>query len=109
MVEGGSFAFLESTRARLSNVVEQGRQPNNTEIKIAQRFVEFIVWPNVLDNCERMRQHILMPMKRIMLLTHCRKFRQEEFCEPGLNKKPQPRRRVGSADDLFEFVANSLG
>ena len=67
MVEGGAFAFLEPTRTRLPNVVEQGSQPNNTEIKIAQRFVEFIVWPNVLDNCERMRQHILVPMNRVVL------------------------------------------
>ena len=66
MVEGGAFAFLEPS-VRLPNVVEQGSQPNNTEIKIAQRLVKFIVWPNVLDNCERMRQHILVPMNRVVL------------------------------------------
>ena len=39
-------------------------------------------------------------------LTHCRTRR---VLRARSDKKPQPRRRVGSADDLFEFVQNALG
>ena len=64
---------------------------------------------DVLDDGDRVRQHVLVAMDRVVLESHRRQLRQELVGETGVDQEPQSGRRVVDDHQLVELVADALG
>ena len=108
MVEGRALARLVAARARLADVVEQRRQAHAPEVE--RRSVRWLLVrrPHVLDDRDRVRQHVLVTMDRVVLEPHRRQLRQEVLGEAGLVDEEQAGRRMVEREQLVELVADAL-
>jgi len=102
VVERGALARLEAARARLADVVEQRRQSHPTEIERRTTRRLLVRRPHVLDDGDRVRQHVLVAVDRVVLQAHGGEFGQELIGQPGLDEEPQPR--CGVIDEVLEVV-----
>ena len=63
---------------------------------------------DILDNRQRMRQHVFVPMNRIVFKLHRRQFGQKLIGQTVLDQKPQASSRMVNDHQLVELVANPL-
>ena len=64
---------------------------------------------DVLDDGDRVGEHVLVAVDRVLLEPQRRQLGQELLGEPGVDEEPQPGRRVVDDDQLVELVADALG
>ena len=90
---------------RLADVVEQRRQPRQAEVVRGRPLGRR---GDVLHDRDRVRQHVLVPVDRVVFEPHRRQLGKELVGEPGLDEEPQPGRRMVDDDQLVELVADPL-
>ena len=86
----------ERARLGLAHVVEERGQP------------EDLVGGRVLDDGDRVRQHVLVAMDRVLLQRQSRQLGQELVGQSGLDQEPQPRTRAVDDEELVELHADAL-
>ena len=65
--------------------------------------------PDVLDHRDRVAQHVLVAVDRVVLESERRQLGQEVLGETGVDAEPQPGGRVVERHQLVELVADPLG
>ena len=60
------------------------------------------------DDGDRVREHVLVPVDRVLLELHRVELGKELVGEPGAREEPQARLRVGRDEQLAELVADPL-
>ena len=103
VVEGRPLARLVAAGARFADVVEQGGEAGDAEVEVAEQRAD------VLDDGDRMAEHVLVPVDRVVLEAQRRQLGEEVLGEAGVDEEPQPRRRTVDDDQLVELVADALG
>ena len=89
-------ARRELPGGRLADVVEQRGEP---EVEGRR---------DLLDNGDRVSQHVLVVMQRVLLEGQRRQFRQEMVGQSGLDQFPQRPGNVGPHHQLGELLSNAL-
>ena len=64
---------------------------------------------DVLDDGDRVAEHVLVAVDRVVLEAQRRQLGQEVLGEAGVDEEPQPGRRAVDDDQLVELVADPLG
>ncbi len=89
-------ALLERARLRLADVVQQRGEPQHE------------VRAHLLHDRDRVREHVLVVVDRVLLELHRVELGQELVREPGAGEEPEARRRVVDDEQLRELVADPL-
>ena len=94
----------DGTRLRLSDVVQQRRQPHEP-IALSIRFAR----RHVRHDGDRVLEHVLVTMNGILFETKAGNLGQELVEEPGVVQEPEPGRGVVDDEELVQLVADPLG
>ena len=95
-------------RARLADVVEQRRQAGDPEV-VGGRAIVDGGRAHVLDDGDRVAEHVLVAMDRIVLEAQRRELGRKCSAKPGVDEEPQAGGRTVEGDQLVELVADPLG
>ncbi len=82
--------------------MEQRREPDDAKA-LARALAR-----HVLDDGDRVREHVFVTVDRILLEAHRRQLRKELVAQPRVDEQPHPRARMVDDDELVELVADSL-
>ncbi len=89
-------ARTDRARLRLADVVQERGE---THAQLGTRLAH---------DCDRVGEHVLVLMDRVLLELHGVELGQELVGQAGAAEEPQPGRRVGEHQELRELVANAL-
>ena len=107
VVERRAFARLVATRARLADIVEQGGEPGDTEV-VGRRAVGDGWWADLLDHRDRVAEHVLVTVDRVVLEPQGRQLGEELLGQTGVHAEPQTGGRMFHHDQLVQLVADPL-
>ncbi len=68
----------------------------------------FVRRSDVLDHGDRVGQHVLVSVDRIVLQPHVRQLGEELIRQPGVDQEPEPIGGMVHDDQLVEFVTDAL-
>ena len=89
-------AGTDRTRQGLADVVEERSQAQSP------------LRTCLLDDGDRMRENVLVPLDRVLLEGERRQLGQELLGQPSVDEEPEPGRRAGQHEQLVELVPDPL-
>ena len=104
MVEGDALGS-DLLRRRLSDVVQEGSHP---KLGVGL-LLTGLDRDDLVDNCERVPVHVLVPVHGVLFELQIGKLRQEQIEQSRLGREVQPFRRVVGVQGLRQLVADALG
>ncbi|MCY1219437.1 hypothetical protein D9M72_314110 [compost metagenome] len=108
VAEAHRAARFKTARSRLADVVHEGRKPQH-KIGAGHCAVGICLQGSgLLQHLEGVLVDILVPVVFVRLQAQGGHFRQDEFGQAGVHEEVDAHAGVGSADELHQFLADTL-